>query len=345
MAPNAAAIAALPNVLNKTAAEWENPMWQIELMLFPNAIHNGPPLPSELWVSLFFFLLWAGLRKLSFRYLLVPSVKWLGAADDGVHDYKCAVLLWNGGFHIWSALWLYWWLPFHRWYWDTEWLWENIMYMAKAIPMELEFKTFYMLQLGYHTQSLVWHALEERRPDFLTMVVHHVVTMLLIIGSWLRGYVRIGMLVLFVHDASDIFVCACKATHMCGMKKASHVLFVFMVVTWFYFRLYLYPTWVIWSVSTYPDPGKFGTLWWVFTGLMCILLVLHIWWFHLFMKMAWGIFKYKEGKDLTETKEARESAQRDQELREIDPQVAAEDGRSSFAAAKGTEQRRRLDVP
>ena len=40
--------------------------------------------------------------------------------------------------------------------------------------------------------------------------------------------------------------------------------------------------------------------------MMSVLLVLHIWWFHLFIKIALGIAKHGRGKDLTENKEAKE---------------------------------------
>lgn len=42
------------------------------------------------------------------------------------------------------------------------------------------------------------------------MFVHHMLTMLLIILSWYLYYVRIGTLILLVHDASDIWMLVSK---------------------------------------------------------------------------------------------------------------------------------------
>lgn len=39
--------------------------------------------------------------------------------------------------------------------------------------------------------------------DFTQMVIHHVATLLLIGLSWMNNFVRIGTLVIFVHDAVD----------------------------------------------------------------------------------------------------------------------------------------------
>ncbi|KAJ9471923.1 ASC1-like protein 1 [Diplonema papillatum] len=133
-------------------------------------------------------------------------------------------------------------------------------------------------------------------------------SVLLIVFSYAYSYARIGMLVLLVHDSSDVFVCLCKCFHMTNWKKCSHACFVIMVIIWFYARLYLYPVWIISSIFQYPV--LYGFNFWFFGGLMTILLVLHIWWFHLFMKIAYGIFQHGSGKDLTETKEAIEDRMR-----------------------------------
>ena len=52
---------------------------------------------------------------------------------------------------------------------------------------------------------------------------------------------------------------------------------------------------------------------------MSILFVLHIWWFHLFIKIATGIAKHGSGKDLTETKEAQEDLKRSFNKKDLSP--------------------------
>ena len=42
------------------------------------------------------------------------------------------------------------------------------------------------------------------RADSTTLVLHHVATAALIYGSMMNGYMQFGLLVLFVHDVSDI---------------------------------------------------------------------------------------------------------------------------------------------
>ena len=51
------------------------------------------------------------------------------------------------------------------------------------------------------------------RKDFWVMSAHHCVTMGLLSLSWLTGYVRIGIVVLVIHNAFDPFLHAAKCTH------------------------------------------------------------------------------------------------------------------------------------
>ena len=239
----------LPTVLVEETQP--GPLLTFQRILFRTNERADYPHAVELLTAIFFFFMWVVLRKIAFSGFLLRWARKLGAPDELV-EYKWSVLVWNGIFHTWSTIWLLDWLPRHRWYVHTEWLWENIG-SANSQKMELEMKCFYTLQLGYHLQSIVWHAIEDRRPDFITMMVHHFVTVALIVGSYCFTYCRIGMLVLLVHDSSDVFVCICKASHMCGWKKVSHTAFVFMVTIWFYTRLYLYPVWVIGSTWSFPE--------------------------------------------------------------------------------------------
>ena len=40
--------------------------------------------------------------------------------------------------------------------------------------------------------------------DFTQMIVHHVATIALLYFSWIMNFVRIGTLVLIVHDVADV---------------------------------------------------------------------------------------------------------------------------------------------
>jgi hypothetical protein len=60
----------------------------------------------------------------------------------------------------------------------------------------------------------------ERIKDYFMMYLHHIVTIGLIVGSYYMRYVRIGLLVLLVHDASDIGVDMLKLFNYMKLRDA-----------------------------------------------------------------------------------------------------------------------------
>jgi ceramide synthetase len=89
-------------------------------------------------------------------------------------------------------------------------LWENPWNCWKPCNADervisSSFEAFYLAQLGKAMFTAFSCAfLEEHRKDHIEMMLHHVVTAALIYGSMLNGYMQIGLLVVFVHDLSDV---------------------------------------------------------------------------------------------------------------------------------------------
>lgn len=69
-------------------------------------------------------------------------------------------------------------------------------------------KLYYMIQTGYHLQSLLYMVLlSPIRNDFIEMLLHHLVTLLLIVGSYMGNYTALGALIAFTHDIGDVSGC------------------------------------------------------------------------------------------------------------------------------------------
>jgi len=69
------------------------------------------------------------------------------------------------------------------------------------------------VQALYLIQLAIWvitcfshHFLEARHKDYVLMYMHHIVTIALITLSWFFHFQKVGVIVLYVHDASDITI-------------------------------------------------------------------------------------------------------------------------------------------
>merc|ERR1712226_2799 len=90
------------------------------------------------------------------------------------------------------------------------------------IPVAPLIRRLYLIQMGIWIWTAFSHRfLEARHKDYFVMYAHHIVTLLLIAGSYHLEYNRIGVLVLFLHDASDIVIDLMKMFNIIGLDEKS----------------------------------------------------------------------------------------------------------------------------
>ena len=74
----------------------------------------------------------------------------------------------------------------------------------------------YFLQIGIWIDTCLLHRfVEERHKDYILMFTHHLVTIALLSVSYYYNYIRIGVIVLYVHDVTDIVVDLLKIFNYC----------------------------------------------------------------------------------------------------------------------------------
>lgn len=155
-------------------------------------------------------------------------------------------------------------------------------------PMSYSISAVYMWELGFYISGLVCHfTIETRRKDFVEMAVHHFVTVLLIGFSYSYHYERIGLLILCLHDVSDIFLEMGKLFSYLDWDFAATTCFLGLLVSWFVARLYYFPTMVLTSVWYEHYVQMQAPLAIPLFILLCILQVLHVYWFSLMVNLAY----------------------------------------------------------
>jgi ceramide synthetase len=133
--------------------------------------------------------------------------------------------------------------------------------------------------------------MDAKRKDHKIMLLHHAVTIALIVLSYAYRYHRLGLMVLFCHDANDIFLEFTKC-HVYLIKRnekinlhneiISQLGFCVFAFSWFLFRLYWFPLKVIYitSVASIDVFYLGGKLYLLFNALLCVLLLLNLYWFY-----------------------------------------------------------------
>ena len=160
--------------------------------------------------------------------------------------------------------------------------------MDEDRPIELE--AYYVWELSFYLSGMLVDVLMEEHitGDFWVMLVHHIATIWLILFSYIEGYHRIGILVLLVHNNCDIFLEGAKLFHYHGMDMQSNAVFVVLLLAWPYWRLYIYPTQVIWSAA-YGSGMQGVTVKYIegFVGFLSLLWFLHVYWYYLILRVAY----------------------------------------------------------
>jgi ceramide synthetase len=173
-------------------------------------------------------------------------------------------------------------------------------------PLSPWIKYYYMFQLGYHTQSLLFQVGMTHRNDLLEMVLHHFCAIFLLVLSYLSNFYRVGVLVLFVHDLADITGYAIKTSVDTSYTKVTISVYLSLLTVWGYTRLYVYPFTIIASVNKFYESllanGEAGTSKAQIVRLQQIMLsvlyLLHIYWYIMFLIMGASFLKTGKTRDI-----------------------------------------------
>lgn len=60
-------------------------------------------------------------------------------------------------------------------------------------------------------------------------------------------FVRVGSIVLALHDGSDVFLEVGKMSKYSGAEGLAGISFVLFMLSWLILRLIIYPFWILWS--------------------------------------------------------------------------------------------------
>ncbi|XP_029285626.1 LOW QUALITY PROTEIN: ceramide synthase 4a [Cottoperca gobio] len=173
---------------------------------------------------------------------------------------------------------------------DTPWLWDHRECWRgyPKQPVAEAHYCYYVLEMGFYLSLLLCVSVDVKRKDFREQVIHHIATIFLIAFSYCANFVRVGTLVMLVHDSSDFLLESAKMFHYAGWRGQCDSLFVVFALVFLLTRLVVFPGRVVHAtlvVSQEFFQPFFG--YYFFNALLLVLQALHIFWAYLILRMVY----------------------------------------------------------
>lgn len=192
---------------------------------------------------------------------------------------------------------------------------------TKPYEVSDEIKWFYRFVTGYLWSELVLLLCCDghgSRSEFMEMSLHHTISIGLTVASYVAGYIKIGILVMYVHNVSDVFIYLSRTTVDVRSTLFVAVCFTLLCGSFFFYRLYLFPLTLFRSIFLdarhyiVKDPVLLGEgtadasgmtssailVWQYFVVMVGILCMLHWHWFCLILRSGLNFARTGEAKDL-----------------------------------------------
>jgi len=159
---------------------------------------------------------------------------------------------------------------------------------------------YYMVEISFYVSLVVSSFRDVKRSDFWEMMIHHAATLVLLCGSFCITSIRIGSLIMLIHDSGDYWLEAAKLARYLKYQKTCDFLFLMFTVVWFVTRICLLPYRITWSChyESWEIMGAYRS-WYMFMPMMYTLQVLHIIWFGIILRMLFAyVIKGDQAKDI-----------------------------------------------
>uniref|UniRef100_A0A7S2V1S2 TLC domain-containing protein n=1 Tax=Fibrocapsa japonica TaxID=94617 RepID=A0A7S2V1S2_9STRA len=170
---------------------------------------------------------------------------------------------------------------------DSMSLWEDFP-IQHVRPCE---KLYYVMELGLYLNFFVYQFLDHRRSDWVEYFVHHSVTLFLLLFSWLTSFIRVGLVIMIIHDTSDPLLNLAKIFNYTAKKRprfqiCADVTFAIFALVFFVTRILFYPGYLLKATFiTILEVMVMHPCYYVWNPLMGTLFVLNVLWFFMICKV------------------------------------------------------------
>uniref|UniRef100_A0A7S0YMV2 TLC domain-containing protein n=1 Tax=Polytomella parva TaxID=51329 RepID=A0A7S0YMV2_9CHLO len=202
------------------------------------------------------------------------------------------------------------------WFTDSRYWWLGCTHFPPCnLPVSRGLLLYYCFETGFYMEAinfLIFH--ETRRRDWAESLIHHIATSILLLYSYYVNFTRVGVVVLLIHDFSDIFLEASKLAKYARAEILSVALFVVFLISWIVCRCVIFPLFVIRSTLFEPvalvavhigvEPRPHFE---IFNCLLILLFILHIYWTWIIIKILLRLLVTGNADDVREKEEVEET--------------------------------------
>ncbi|XP_068776038.1 ceramide synthase 4 isoform X4 [Struthio camelus] len=203
---------------------------------------------------------------------------------------------------------------------DKPWLWNHRECWTgyPQQPLQPSLFWYYLLELSFYCSLVFTLPFDVKRKDFKEQIVHHAATIFLISFSYCANYIRIGTLVMVIHDASDCFLEPTKILNYMKWKKTCDCLFMIFSAVFLISRLVIFPYVVLYNTYYYSMEifqPFFG--YYFMNTLLITLQLLHVFWSYLIIHMVYKfILQGTMEKDMRSDTEESDKDEEREKIRE-----------------------------
>ena len=160
----------------------------------------------------------------------------------------------------------------------------------------------YYIQISYYLNEMIDRYIYSnkiiKRKDDKEMLLHHIITLTLLLGSYYTNLIRAGLYVLYLHDINDIFLQLSKTLVYLEYKEnITDITFGIFIISWIYTRLYLYTSLTLEMGNNYY--GK-STLYNILFYSMSCLALLNFCWFKMILNVIYNKLVKNKLEDIRE---------------------------------------------
>ena len=159
------------------------------------------------------------------------------------------------------------------------------------------FAAYYMFTFGFFSCDSIWFFILPRQTDYINMLLHHIVTISLLLFSYFTNISHVGCVVLFLHVFSDIFVHLTRFFLQTDVHEYIKSFFgILLVVVFMYARIYVLGSviYTLWSISDF----SWHRICYFLYIFMSFLFIMHINWGIMLLQK---FFKLLTGVKITDT--------------------------------------------